>query len=63
MAQGEFTAEEAKATREAVDAIFTALPKTKQMNYIGHLNDILLFLSAAERAASTETLQGEDAQG
>jgi hypothetical protein len=51
MAQGEFTKQEAQATREAFDEIVAALPKGKKMNYIGHMNDIYLFLSAAEKAA------------
>ena len=54
MAQGEFTKEEADATGEAVDEMFKALPKKKQMDYLGHLNDILLFLGAAKRAAPDE---------
>jgi hypothetical protein len=51
MAQGDFTKEEAKHTEEAVDEIFKALPKKKQMEFLGHLNDIMLFLSAAGKAA------------
>ena len=54
MAQGEFTKEEAKATQEAVDELFEGLPKTRQARYIGHLNDISLFLEAAEREAPEE---------
>lgn len=51
MAQGEFTKEEARETIKAVDEMFKAIPKSKAMQYIGHLNDILLFLNAAEKAA------------
>lgn len=51
MAQGEFTKEEAKQTQETVSDMFEGLPKSKKLDYIGHLNDILLFLSAAEKAA------------
>lgn len=54
MAQGEFTKEEAKASRDALDELFKALPKKKQGEYFGHLNDISLFLSAAEKAAPEE---------
>lgn len=54
MAQGEFTKEEAKATVEAVDEMFKGLSKGKQGEYLGHLNDILLFLKAAEKAAPSE---------
>ncbi|MEN6367646.1 MAG: hypothetical protein ABFC88_12600 [Thermoguttaceae bacterium] len=46
MAQGDFTKQEARQTLEAVDEMFKALPKSKQMNYLGHLNDICLFLGA-----------------
>ena len=55
MAQGEFTKQEASRTREAVDEMFEAIPKSKRMGYMGHLNDILLFLSAAEKAAPDES--------
>jgi len=34
MAQGEFTKEEAKATEEAFDEVFKALPKRKQGEYL-----------------------------
>ena len=37
---------------KAVEEIFTALPKAKQGMFFGHLNDIMLFLEAAKRAAS-----------
>ncbi len=51
MAQGQFTKEEAKATKEALDELFEAIPKSKRIGYIGHLNDIALFIEAASRAA------------
>ncbi len=55
MAQGEFTKEEAQNTLDTVDDLFTTgIPKSKQMNYLGHLNDICLFLEAAKRAAPAE---------
>lgn len=54
MTQGEFTKEEGKATLEAVDEMFKAIPKTRAMGYIGHLNDICLFLEAAIRNAPEE---------
>jgi hypothetical protein len=54
MAQGEFTKEEAQQTGQAVQEMFEALPKKKQMDYLGHYNDILLFLGAAEEAAPKE---------
>lgn len=52
--QGDFTKEEARSIEEAVDEMFKALPKTKQASFLGHLNDILLFIGAAKREAPTE---------
>ncbi len=54
MAQGEFTKEEAEQTRKAVDELFEAIPKSKRQDFIGHLNDVFLFLEAAKRAAPNE---------
>ena len=54
MSQGEVTKEEAKFVLEAVDEMFKALPKTKQMNFLGHLNDICLFVEAVKRDAPEE---------
>jgi hypothetical protein len=54
MAQGDFTKEEAQATIEAVDEMFNALPKSKKLDYVGHLNDIMLFLEEAKRQAPGE---------
>lgn len=49
MAQGEFTKEEAQRIREVVDEMFKGVPKSRQLGFIGHLNDVLLFVSAAEK--------------
>ena len=54
MSQGRFTKEEATATLEAVDEMFKAIPKSKQLGYLGHLNDICLFIEAARCAAPEE---------
>lgn len=54
MGEGEFTKEEARRTKETVEELSQGLPKSKLMNYIGHLNDIYLFLGAAEKAAPEE---------
>lgn len=54
MAQGEFTKAEADATREAVEELFEAVPKRSRGEYLGHLNDVLLFLRAAKAAAPDE---------
>jgi hypothetical protein len=63
MAQGEFTKSEAAATKQAVEEIFEALPKTKRAGYIGHLNDVFLFLEAAERAAPEQAQHKESGEG
>lgn len=57
MAQGQFTKQEAQATIEAVDDMFKGLPKTRRMEYIGHLNDIMLFLAAAKSNAPDEKVE------
>jgi len=54
VAQGQFTKEEAEETKKAVDELFNALPKSRRMEYLGHLNDIFLFLEAAARVAPSE---------
>ena len=51
MAQGDFTKEEAEETAKAVTELMEAIPKSKRYNYLGHYNDIMLFLSAAAAAA------------
>lgn len=54
MAQGEFTKQEAAETLKAIDEMFKALSKPKQREYLGHLNDISLFIEAAQRVAPEE---------
>jgi hypothetical protein len=52
MAQGEFTKQEAQATIEAVDEMFSkGISKNRRGEFLGHLNDVLLFLQAAKKAA------------
>ncbi len=60
MAQGEFTKQEATETEKAVGELFEALSKAKQREYLGHLNNIYLFLTAAKNAAPDE---GADESG
>jgi len=55
MAQGEFTKQEAKHVKAAVQEMWESLTKSKRMDFFGHLNDIFLFLEAAETAASDES--------
>jgi len=52
--QTEFTKERAQVARECVDAIFRALPRTKAAGLLGELNDVFLFIAAAERAAPAQ---------
>jgi hypothetical protein len=54
MAQGEFTKQECDETMQSVDEMFRAIPRSKQMQYLGHLNDVLLFLGAARAVAPDE---------
>ena len=54
MAQGEFTKEECDETVKAVDEMFQAIAQRKKGEYLGHLNDVLLFLRAAKAAAPNE---------
>lgn len=52
MAQGDWTADEAAETEKAVNEMFAALSKPRQREFIGHLNDVLLFLGRAKRELS-----------
>ena len=54
MTQGKFSKEEAKATKEAVEEVMKAFPKSKRSEFFGHFNDIMLFLDACEEAAPNE---------
>lgn len=55
MGQGDFTKEEADHVIETVCELHKGLAKKKQFDYLGHLNDILLFIEAAKRNAPGET--------
>lgn len=54
MAQGQFTKEEAAETIKAFQEVFEALSKKKQCDFIGHANDIYLFLEACKRECPAE---------
>lgn len=54
MSQGEFTKEEAAETEKSVQEIMKAMPRKLSLEFIGHFNDIFLFLSAAKKAAPQE---------
>lgn len=60
MAQGEFTKEEAEETRKTFAEVYSALTKNKQVHFIGHANDIYLFLAAAQEAAPEQDSQPGD---
>ena len=47
MAQGDFTKQEGRRVYEILGELFEGIPKTRRMNYIGHLNDVGLFITAA----------------
>jgi hypothetical protein len=54
----DFTKEAAENAEQAVDQMFKALSKPKQREYLGHLNEVCLFIEAAKKAApSEETIQ------
>lgn len=49
MSQSDLTKENAQNCIDAVKELCEAIPKTRQMDYIGHLNDLYLFLGACKR--------------
>ena len=54
MTQGKFTKEETTSCEEALNEIMKAMPKNKCMDFIGHFNDIFLYLTAAKEVAPSE---------
>jgi hypothetical protein len=54
MTQGKASKEEASASKEALEEIMKALPKKKAMDFIGHFNDLFLFIEACERVLPSE---------
>jgi len=50
MKLSEVTKQEAEREIGAVNELFKAVPKTRQMEYVGHLNDISLILEAVRRS-------------
>lgn len=49
--QGKFCKAEAKHVTEGMNEVLKALPRAKKMEFLGHFNDLFLFLAAAEKAA------------
>ena len=54
MTQGKFSKEEADSCKEALDEIMKSMSRNKCEEFIGHFNDIFLFLSAAKAEAPSE---------
>lgn len=54
MTQGIASKEEAKECEKALEEIMEAIPKTKKINFMGHFNDLFLFLSACKNTLPSE---------
>ena len=54
MTQGKASKEEAIASKEALNEIMKAMPKNKAVEFIGHFNDLFLFLDAVEKVLPGE---------
>lgn len=59
MAVGDFTKEEAGVVEDCISEMFDAIPKSRRMEYLGHLNEVLCFVAAAKRNAPTEDGESE----
>lgn len=63
----DFTKEAAENAEQAVDQMFKALPKKKQGEFLGHLNEVCLFIEAAKKEApaedEAETIDEAEARG
>ena len=59
MTQGKFSKEEAENCTETLNEIMKNMSKNKVGEFIGHFNDIFLFLTAAKQAAPTEKQKAE----
>lgn len=54
MGIGDFTKENASRALNTVSDMFEAIPKSKRGGYLGHLNEVSLFIEAARRIAKPE---------
>ena len=54
MTQGKFSKEECASCEDALKEIMEAMPKSKVVDFIGHFNDLFLFLTAAKAVAPSE---------
>ena len=57
MTQGKASKEEAKASKEALDEVMKVFPKNKVAEFIGHFNDLFLFLDAVEKILPSENTE------
>ena len=57
MTQGKASKEEAESCKEALDEVMKAMPKSKAMDFIGHFNDLFLFLDAVARVLPSEKVE------
>jgi len=54
MTQGKASKEEAKSCEEALNEIMKAMPKSKAVEFVGHFNDLFLFLTAVGKVLPSE---------
>jgi hypothetical protein len=54
MTQGKASKEEASSCEEALREIMKAFPKSKAMDFVGHFNDIFLFINACKKVLPSE---------
>ena len=59
MTQGKFSKEEAQASKEALEEVMEAFPKSKVGEFVGHFNDLFLFLDACAVEAPSEKEKNE----
>jgi len=57
MTQGKFSKEECTSCEEALTEIMKSMSRNKAAEFIGHFNDLFLFLTAAKAAAPNESVK------
>ncbi len=63
MALGDFSPEGAKNALDALSEMHKALSKAKQREYLGHMNEISLFIEGAQRVAEAQAQPAETPAG
>lgn len=63
MTQGKLSKEEAQNCYEAVEEIMKVFPKSKTMDFIGHFNDVMLFLGKAKLELPSEKSEESKKEG